>query len=177
MLSLKNKIAVVTGGGSGIGRAISTLFARQGAMVHIIELSENAAKDALEQIYTEGGNAVVHPCNVAIQNDVKAVFERIGNIHILVNNAGVAHIGNVENTSEADFDRVFSVNVKGVYNCLQAAMPQFRGGGGVIGEQANLGLGRTGIGFNFLQAVLLEDALLNFGGEFHRLIGIIPSWI
>ena len=110
MFSLKNKIAVVTGGGSGIGRAISTLFARQGAMVHIIELSENAAKDALEQINTveernpdsfgKGGNAVVHPCNVAIQNEVKAVFERIGNMHILVNNAGIAHIGNVENTSE-----------------------------------------------------------------------------
>ena len=139
MLSLKNKIAVVTGGGSGIGRAISTLFARQGAMVHIIELSENAAKDALEQINTEGGKAVVHPCNVAIQDDVKTVFERIGNLHILINNAGVAHVGNVENTSEADFDRVFSVNVKGVYNCLQAAMPQFRAsGGGVIVNMASV---------------------------------------
>ena len=149
MLSLKNKIAVVTGGGSGIGRAISTLFARQGAMVHIIELSENAAKDALEQIYTEGGNAVVHPCNVAIQNDVKAVFERIGTMHILVNNAGVAHIGNIENTSEADFDRVFSVNVKGVYNCLQAAMPQFRAsGGGVIVNMASVG-GLVGLSDRF----------------------------
>ena len=149
MFSLKNKIAVVTGGGSGIGRAISTLFARQGAMVHIIELSENAAKDALEQIYTveernpdsfgKEGNAVVHPCNVAIQSDVKAVFERIGTLHILVNNAGIAHIGNVENTSETDFDRVFSVNVKGVYNCLQASMLQFRAsGGGVILNMASV---------------------------------------
>ncbi len=134
MFSLKNKVAVITGGGSGIGQAISVLFARQGARVHIIELSEIAAADTLKQIHTEGGAAVAHVCNVANQSQVKTVFEAIGTINILVNNAGIAHVGTVENTLEEDFDRVFSVNVKGFYNCMQAAIPAMRaaGGGSII---------------------------------------------
>ncbi len=139
MFSLKNKIAVVTGGGSGIGRAISTLFARQGATVHILELNENAAKEAVEQIHTEGGQATAHACNVANQSDVKAVFDNIGKVDILVNNAGIAHIGNIENTSEADFDRIYAVNIKGVFNCMQAAIPQMRANGsGVILNMASV---------------------------------------
>ena len=139
MFSLKNKIAVVTGGGSGIGRAIATLFARQGATVHLLELTAESSKDALEQIDTEGGHAVGHACNVSVQADVKIVFERIGKINILVNNAGIAHVGNIENTSEADFDRVYSVNVKGTFNCLQAAIPPLRAsGGGVILNMASI---------------------------------------
>jgi 2-keto-3-deoxy-L-fuconate dehydrogenase len=139
MFQLTDKTAVITGGGSGIGRAISTLFAKQGAIVHIIELNESAAEETVNQIVTEGGQAAVHACNVAIQSDVKAVFEKIGKVDILVNNAGIAHIGNVENTPEADFDRVFAVNVKGVYNCMQAAIPQMRAaGGGVILNMASV---------------------------------------
>ena len=139
MLSLKNKTAVITGGGSGIGRAIATLFAKQGAIVHILELNETAAKDAAEQIHTEGGQAATHSCNVANQTEVKTVFEGIGKFDILVNNAGIAHIGNVENTSEADFERVFNVNVKGVYNCLHAAIPLMKAkGGGVILNMASV---------------------------------------
>ena len=139
MLSLNNKIAVVTGGGSGIGRAISTLFAKQGATVHILELNGDAAKDAVEQIHAEGGQATAHGCNVAIQSEVKAVFESIGKVDILVNNAGIAHVGNIENTSEADFDRIYMVNVKGVYNCMQAVIPQLRrSGGGVILNMASI---------------------------------------
>ncbi len=139
MFQLTNKTAVITGGGSGIGRAIATLFAKQGATVHIIELNEKAAEETVNHIHTEGGQAVSHACNVAIQSDVKAVFEKIGNVHILVNNAGIAHIGNVENTPEADFDRIFAVNVKGVYNCMQAAIPQMRAAGsGVILNMASV---------------------------------------
>jgi 2-keto-3-deoxy-L-fuconate dehydrogenase len=139
MLSLTNKTAVITGGGSGIGRAIATLFAKQGATVHILELSEFSAEDTVNQILTEGGIVEAHACNVAIQNEVKAVFEKIGTVHILVNNAGVAHVGNAENTAEADFDRVFSVNVKGVYNCLHAAIPLMKmNGGGVILNMASV---------------------------------------
>ena len=137
MFSLKNKIAVITGGGSGIGQAIALLFARQGAFVHILELTEIGAANTLKQIYTdlsrnnqEGGQAVSHVCNVANQSQVKAVFDSIGTIHILVNNAGIAHIGNAENTTEEDFDRVFSVNVKGFYNCIHAVIPSMRAAGG-----------------------------------------------
>ncbi len=140
MLNLSNKTAVVTGGGSGIGRAIATLFAKQGAVVHILDISHEAAKGTMEQIYTEGGASFSHECNVAYQAEVKDTFERIKKVDILVNNAGVAHIGNAENTAEADFDRVFSVNVKGVYNCLHAAIPLMKAnGGGVIVNMASVG--------------------------------------
>lgn len=139
MFSLKNKTAVITGGGSGIGQAIALLFAKQGAMVHILELSEEAGFQTKNRIITEGGTCTVHPCNVADQTSIFTVFEAIGHLDILVNNAGIAHIGNVENTAEADFDRIVSVNIKGVYNCLKAAIPLMKqGGGGIILNMASV---------------------------------------
>lgn len=139
MFSLQNKKAVVTGGGSGIGKAISVLFAQQGAEVHIIELTEESAKAAVEEIKANGDTVFAHACNVASQQEVLATFEKIGNIHILVNNAGIAHVGKADTTSEADFDRIINVNVKGVYNCLNAAIPQLRNsGGGVIVNMASI---------------------------------------
>lgn len=139
MFSLQNKKAVVTGGGSGIGKAIASLFAKQGAEVHIVELTEESAKEAVDEISAAGGKVFSHACNVANQQDVLATFEKIGNINILINNAGIAHVGKVETTPEADFDRVMSVNVKGVYNCLYAALPQLRlSGGGVIVNMASI---------------------------------------
>jgi 2-keto-3-deoxy-L-fuconate dehydrogenase len=139
MFSLKNKIAVVTGGGSGIGQAIAVLFAKQGANIHIIELSEETGFNTKNRINTEGGTCTVHPCNVTDQAAVLAVFTKIGHLDILVNNAGIAHIGNVENTSEADIDRIISVNIKGVYNCLKAAIPLMKlNNGGVILNMASI---------------------------------------
>jgi 2-keto-3-deoxy-L-fuconate dehydrogenase len=139
MFSLQNKKAVVTGGGSGIGKAISALFAKQGAEVHLIELTDESAQTAIEEIRAAGGKVFSHACNVANQQEVLATFEKIGNINILVNNAGIAHVGKVETTPEADFDRIMSVNVKGVYNCLHAAIPQLRqSGGGVIVNMASI---------------------------------------
>jgi 2-keto-3-deoxy-L-fuconate dehydrogenase len=139
MFSLQNKKAVVTGGGSGIGKAIASLFAKQGAEVHIVELTEESAKEAVTEISAAGGKVFSHACNVANQQEVLATFEKIGNINILINNAGIAHVGKVETTPEADFDRVMSVNVKGVYNCLYAAIPQLRlSGGGVIVNMASI---------------------------------------
>lgn len=139
MFSLKNKKAVVTGGGSGIGKAISLLFAKQGAEVHIVELTQESAQSAVEEINSLGGKVFSHACNVANQQEVSTTFEKIGAIDILVNNAGIAHVGKVDTTPEADFDRIMSVNVKGVYNCLYAAVPQLRNsGGGVILNMASI---------------------------------------
>ena len=139
MFSLQNKIAVVTGGGSGIGKAITALFAKQGATVHILELTEESAKIAVDEITAEGGKVFAHACNVANQQAVVATFGKIGGINILVNNAGIAHIGKVDTTPEADFDRIMNVNVKGVYNCLFAAIPQLRkNNGGVIVNMASI---------------------------------------
>ncbi|MFH6967650.1 SDR family NAD(P)-dependent oxidoreductase [Flavobacterium sp. FlaQc-28] len=139
MFSLQNKKAVITGGGSGIGRAIAALFAKQGAEVHIIDLSIESAQDAVDEIKNAGGSVFSYACNVSSQADVKATFDKIGNINILINNAGIANVGKVDTTSEADFDRVMDVNVKGVYNCLFAAIPQFRlSNGGVILNMASI---------------------------------------
>jgi NAD(P)-dependent dehydrogenase (short-subunit alcohol dehydrogenase family) len=106
MFSLTNKKAVITGGGSGIGRAISLLFARQGAEVHIIELSAEAGQQTADEIRAAGGTAQVHAADVSQQAAVVAAFEAIGRVDVLVNNAGIAHVGNVETTPEADFERV-----------------------------------------------------------------------
>lgn len=139
MFSLQNKKAVITGGGSGIGKAISILFARQGAEVHIIELSNESAGEVIDEITKEGGIAFSHVCNVASQKEVLNCFEKIGNIHILINNAGIAHVGKADSTSEEDFDKVISVNVKGFYNCIYAAIPQMRKSGtGVIINMASI---------------------------------------
>jgi NAD(P)-dependent dehydrogenase (short-subunit alcohol dehydrogenase family) len=134
MFSLKNKTAVVTGGGSGIGRAIALLFAKQAGLVHIIELNEESANSVADEIKKEGGKGIVHGCNITNQKDVLAVFEKIGAVHILVNNAGIAHVGKADTTNEEDFDRVMQVNVKGAYNCIHASLPQLRkaGGGSII---------------------------------------------
>ena len=139
MFSLIGKRAVVTGGGSGIGRAIAQTFARQGAEVHIIELSAAAGQHTADAIRQAGGQAHVHAADVSQQAQVLAVFEAIGNLDILVNNAGIAHVGNVETTSEADFERVYQVNVKGAYNCLFAAVPRLKAqGGGAIVNLASI---------------------------------------
>ncbi len=139
MFSLQNKKAVVTGGGSGIGKAISVLFAKQGAEVHIVELTQESAEEAVAEINALGGKVVAHACNVANHEQVVATFEKIGALDILVNNAGIAHVGKVDTTTETDFDRIMNVNVKGVYNCLYAAIPQFRmNNGGVIVNMASI---------------------------------------
>ncbi|UKJ05870.1 SDR family NAD(P)-dependent oxidoreductase [Solitalea lacus] len=139
MFSLQNKIAVITGGGSGIGRSISVLFAKQGATVHILELSEENSVATIEEIVAVGGKAFGHSCNVANQQEVINVFDKIGNVDILVNNAGIAHIGKADTTSEADFNKVFDVNVKGAYNCLFAAIPHMKNnGGGAILNMASI---------------------------------------
>lgn len=138
MFSLQNKVAVVTGGGSGIGKAISLLFAKQGAKVHIIELNVDAAKQSEEEI-SVFGEVIAHACDVSKQSEVLATFQKIGKIDILINNAGIAHVGKADTTEEADFDRVFEVNVKGAYNCLYAVLPIMKtNGGGAILNTASI---------------------------------------
>lgn len=139
MFRLDNKKAVITGGGSGIGKAISKLLAAQGAQVHIIELNADNANETVKEIKDGGGMATAHICNVVSQKEVIDVFEKIGTINILVNNAGIAHVGKADTTNEADFDKIMSVNVKGVYNCIYAAVPQMKkAGGGCIINMASV---------------------------------------
>ena len=133
MFGLAGKVAVVTGGGSGIGRAVAILLAKQGAHVAIADINEDQAHAVAEEIERAGGKATAGQSDVSNQMEVAALFGRLPRLDILVNSAGVSHIGTAESTAEADFDRLYHVNVKGVYNCLHAAIPLMKkGGGGVI---------------------------------------------
>lgn len=136
---LTGKTAIVTGGGSGIGRAISLRFAKEGAHVHILELNAAGGEAVRTDIEDSGGNATIHACDVSKQHEVLATIRDIGKVDILVNNAGIAHVGNVEQTTEEDFDRIYRVNIKGAYNMLHVVVPQMKQqGGGVILNLASI---------------------------------------
>lgn len=144
MFSLSGKVAAITGGGSGIGESISHLFAQQGAQAHVLELNAAQGESVAAAIRAKGGQATAHVCDVSDQKNVLEVINGIaaahqGRIDIMVNNAGIAHVGNVENTSEEDFDRIYRVNVKGAYNCLHSIVPIMKQqGGGVILNMASV---------------------------------------
>ncbi|GHE31506.1 SDR family NAD(P)-dependent oxidoreductase [Sphingobacterium griseoflavum] len=134
MSKLTSKVAIITGGGSGIGRAIAELFADEGAIVHILDLNAEIGQTVVDDIVTRGGQAKIHACNVSVQEEVVAIVTKIGQVDILVNNAGIAHVGNLENCAATDFERVFNVNVKGAYNALYAVIPAMKkqGAGAIL---------------------------------------------
>ncbi|MBV6647545.1 MAG: SDR family oxidoreductase [Cyclobacteriaceae bacterium] len=142
MFSLKGKTALVTGGASGIGKAISEVLARAGAATHILELNMDSAQNTADVIKNIGGNATAHQCNVADGEQVKEIVDSVqqsSSIDILINNAGIAHVGNVEATSEKDLDKLYEVNIKGVYHGMKACIPHFKtNGGGVIINMASI---------------------------------------
>ncbi|MGW9685724.1 SDR family NAD(P)-dependent oxidoreductase [Flagellimonas sp. 2504JD1-5] len=141
LFSLEGKNAVITGGGSGIGEAISKTFAKQGAVVHILELDSDRAKSIEEEIKNSGGKAVGHKCDVSNQEETKRVINSISEkskIDILINNAGIAHVGNIEGTTEADLDRLYQVNIKGVYNCILSCIETMKNHGGTILNMASI---------------------------------------
>ncbi len=149
---LEGKAAVVTGAGSGIGQAIALAFAAHGARVRVVDLNEQSAERTCQQIVESGGQASAHVCDVTNQAQVKSAFSEMFNrerIHVLVNNAGVSHIGTVESTTEADFDRLSRINIKGYYNCMHAMVGHMRDqGGGVILNMASIA-GSTGLADRF----------------------------
>jgi NAD(P)-dependent dehydrogenase (short-subunit alcohol dehydrogenase family) len=141
-LSLDHKVAVVTGGASGIGRAIAIRFARAGARVAVLDVTDAGAEETRRILEAERLTVLARRCDVTRQGEVDDAFAAVetalGRPAILVNSAGVSHIGTVESTSEQDLDRLYAVNVKGVYNCTRAAVTRMKDAGGAILNLASI---------------------------------------
>jgi NAD(P)-dependent dehydrogenase (short-subunit alcohol dehydrogenase family) len=174
---LNGKTAVVTGGASGIGRAIATTFATNGATVHILDQHLESAEAAARDIQEDGGSVVPHLCDVTKGGAVAEVFGEIledGRIDILVNNAGIAHVGNLEQTSEEDLDRIYSVNVKGVYQCMRACIGAMKAqGGGVILNMASVA---ASVGIGAVLAMTYAAAK-DYAAQNIRVVSISPARI
>jgi len=123
---LDNKVALVTGGASGIGQAIALCFAEHGAVIRIVDLNAEAAQKTAERITQSGGNTTAHQCDVTDAAQTKAVFKEIlglSRVDILINSAGISHVGRLENTGDEDFERVFRVNVLGTHHAMREIVP------------------------------------------------------
>lgn len=137
MNKLDKKIVIVTGGSSGIGRSIAEILSKNGATLYLLDIQDEKGAEVEQEIQKKGFKAHFLHCDVSDQREVEktigAIYQKEQKLDILVNNAGVSHIGNLEGTSEEDIERIFRINVKGVYNCLFQSIPLMkRSGGGVI---------------------------------------------
>ena len=122
-LSLTGRVAVVTGAASGIGFAIAKRFVEHGAIVHLLDLEGNKLEEVESLIRNAGDRAIAHPCDVSDEAAVVDAFSDIGlPVDILVNCAGIAHVGNLASTTPSDLDHLFAVNVRGVYLCMRAVI-------------------------------------------------------
>ena len=151
LFRLDGKTAIVTGAASGIGNAIARVFAGAGAKVFILDIDPAAAEQAAEAIVSFGGKATSFACDVTNQAQVNEVFRAIAAlrpIDIVVNNAGVSHVGNIETTTTADFERIIRVNVQGMFHCLQAGVTAMKERGGVILNMASVA-GTAGLADRF----------------------------
>jgi 2-keto-3-deoxy-L-fuconate dehydrogenase len=133
---LDGRVAVITGGASGIGKAIAQCLAAHHADVWLLDIDGPGAERTACEISSKGGKARSAPCDVAAPESVQQVFSAIaaiGPINVLINSAGIAHIGTIAGTSPQDFGHIFRVNVQGTYLCMQAAIESMlRHNGGVI---------------------------------------------
>jgi NAD(P)-dependent dehydrogenase (short-subunit alcohol dehydrogenase family) len=143
---LSGKVALITGGGTGIGRAIALAFAREGASVAVAARRLEKLKEAVNEIESQGGKGLAIECDVTsaagVDRAVRAAKERFGRLNVLVNNAGILHVSTVEGISEEDWDRLMTVNIKGPFLMSRAVLPEFRksGGGAIVNIGSVLGL-------------------------------------
>ena len=143
---MSGRVAIVTGGGSGIGRATALLFAREGAKVAVVDLNESAGESLIDEISAIGGTAAFEHGDVTSGSECQGVVERIskklGTIHVLFNNAGIIRRASVVDLDEEDWDRVMAVNVKSIYLMSREVIPLMAkaGGGSIINTASGWGL-------------------------------------
>jgi NAD(P)-dependent dehydrogenase (short-subunit alcohol dehydrogenase family) len=186
MSRLSHKTALITGGASGIGRAMAQLFAREGAAVTIADLDESGGQEVVQQIRNQGGRALFVPCDVTLEADcqraVQFTVQQFGGLDILLNNAGIIRRTTVLDISAEDWDRVMAVNVKSIFLMSRHAIPiMAEAGGGVIVNTAS-GWGLTG-GRNAISYCASKGAVVNMtramaldhGGQKIRVNCICPG--
>lgn len=127
MFSLKNKIALVTGAASGIGASIAEIFAAAGAHVFVADRDATGGKATVDRITALGQTAEFSELDIAREEDCDRVFQAVnsafGRLDVLVNNAGIGHVGTMLQTTGADLDRLYAVNVRGTFNVIKAFLP------------------------------------------------------
>lgn len=138
MKRFEGKLAAVTGAGSGIGRAIAQRLASEGADVAVMDISAEEGQETLRLIEADGGRARVLVFDVGDTDAVRAAFARLDRLDVLVNNAGIAHVGHLLQTQPEDLDRLYRINVRGVYHCLHAGVPRMEKNGGSIVNMASI---------------------------------------
>ncbi|HWZ96392.1 MAG TPA: SDR family NAD(P)-dependent oxidoreductase [Candidatus Dormibacteraeota bacterium] len=146
MTRLVGKVALITGGGTGIGRSTALVFAREGAKVVVVGRRLEKLQEVVAEIKTAGGEAVAVTCDVSraadVQSAVAKVVEAFGKLNVLVNNAGILSVSTIEEIPEEDWDRLIDANLKGPFLMCRAALPEFRkaGGGSIVNVGSVLGL-------------------------------------
>jgi NAD(P)-dependent dehydrogenase (short-subunit alcohol dehydrogenase family) len=155
MNSLAQKVAIITGGASGIGRATAILFAQEGAAVAVADINIEQGNTTIAEIESTGGKAIFIPCDVTLAEDCRRTVEQtvaaFGGLHILFNNAGIIRRADVLHTTEAEWDRVMAVNVKSIFLMCKYAIPHMQkaGGGSIINTSSGWGLrgGRNAVSY------------------------------
>ena len=185
MSRLKNKIALITGAGTGIGRAIALAFASEGAQLALV----GRRKEPLESVAKEaGGSPLVLAADVSKQDDIDRILgdiaTRLGGLNVLVNNAGILHIGTAEQTTEKQWDETFSINVRGLWLLSRSVLPHMRksGGGSIINLASVLGINgarnRASYAPSKGATILLTKCMaIDHGHENIRVNAICPSFV
>ncbi|HET9805176.1 MAG TPA: SDR family NAD(P)-dependent oxidoreductase [Candidatus Acidoferrum sp.] len=146
MTRLAGKVALITGGGTGIGRSIALAFAREGAKVAVVGRRTEKLEAVVREIQSAGGEALAVPCDVSraadVINAIAGVVAKYGKLDLLVNNAGVLSVSTIEEIAEDEWDRLIDANLKGPFLMCRAALPEFRkvGGGAIVNVSSVLGL-------------------------------------